>query len=78
MHLRQQELDVDWTLCPDDWAKELRLREVRNEMIKKQLQLGRPVIYRSSGSSLYPRVWPNDASIDQHSVAEPVHQCGTK
>ena len=53
------ELDVDWTLS-DDWAKELRLREVRNEMIKKQLQLGRPVIYRSSGWSLYPRVWPND------------------
>ena len=29
-------------------------------MIKKQLQLGRPVIYRSSGWSLHPRVWPND------------------
>ena len=54
------ELDVDWTLCPEDWAKELRLREVRNEMIKAQLQLGKPVIYRSSGWSLYPRVWPND------------------
>ena len=51
---------MDWTLCPDDWAKELRLRGVRNEMIKKQLQLARPVIYRSSGSSLYPRVWSND------------------
>ena len=24
------------------------------------------------GSSLYPRNWPNDASIDQHSVAQPV------
>ena len=54
------ELDVDWTLCPGDSAKELRLREVRNEMIKEQLQLGKPVIYRSSGWSLYPRVWPND------------------
>ena len=54
------ELDVDWTLCPEDWAKELRLREQRNELIKKQLQLGKPVIYRSSGWSLYPRVWPND------------------
>ena len=49
------------------------IKEVENEMIKKQLQLGRPVIYRSSGSSLYPRNWPNDASIDQHSVAQPVH-----
>ena len=29
-------------------------------MIKNQLLLGRPVIYRSSGWSLWPRVWPND------------------
>ena len=36
------------------------MRAVRNEMIKEQLQLGKPVIYRSSGWSLYPRVWPND------------------
>ena len=54
------ELDVDWTLCPEDVAKELRLRAVRNEMIKEQLQLGKPVIYRSSGWSLCPRVWSND------------------
>ena len=54
------ELDVDWTLCPEDSAKELRLRAQRNEMIKEQLQLGKPVIYRSSGWSLYPRVWSND------------------
>ena len=39
---------------------ELRLRALRNEMLKEQLQLGKPVIYRSSGWSLYPRVWPND------------------
>ena len=54
------ELDVDWTLCPEDPAKELRLREERNVLIKEQLQLGKPVIYRSSGWSLYPRVWSND------------------
>ena len=54
------ELDVDWTLCPEDSAKELRMRAVRNVMIKEQLQLGKPVIYRSSGWSLYPRVWSND------------------
>ena len=53
------ELDVDWTLS-EDTAKELFLRDERNEVIKKQLQLGRPVIYRSSGWSLWPRVWPND------------------
>ena len=51
---------MDWTLCPEDWGMELRLREVRNEMLKEQLQLGRPVIYRSSGWSLHPRVWSND------------------
>ena len=59
------ELDADWTLS-DDWAKELlqakelRYREVSNEVIKEQLQLGMPVIYRSLGWSLYPRIWPND------------------
>ena len=51
---------MDWTLCPEDWSKELRLRAVRNEMIKEQLQLGKPVLYRSSGWSLYPRVWSNN------------------
>ena len=54
------ELDVDWTLCPEDSGKELRLREERNVLIKEQLQLGKPVIYRSSGWSLYPRLWSND------------------
>ena len=54
------ELDVDWTLCPEDPAKELRLRWERNVLIKEQLQLGNPVVYRSSGWSLWPRVWSND------------------
>ena len=31
-----------------------------NEVIKEQLQFGMPVIYRSLGWSLYPRIWPND------------------
>ena len=51
---------MDWTLCPEDWAKELRLRAQRNELIKEQLKLGKPMIYRSSGWSLYPRVHSND------------------
>ena len=59
-HEIRPELDVDWTLCSEDSAKELRFRAQRNEMIKEQLQLGKPVIYRSSGWSLYPRVWSND------------------
>ena len=51
---------MDWTLCPEDPAKELRLREERNVLIKEQLQLGKPVVYRSSGWSLYPRIHSND------------------
>ena len=69
------ELDVDWTLCPEDSAKELRLRTVRNEMIKAQLQLGKPVIYRSSGWSLHPRVWPNDlCTYEPVTSADEVHE----
>ena len=42
------EHDVDWTLNRD-WSEELRLREVRNELIKTQSQEGKTVAYRSSG-----------------------------
>ena len=52
--------DVDWTLCPEDFRKELRFREFRNEMIKEKLLNGRSVCYRTSGWSLCPRVYPND------------------
>ena len=74
-HEITQELDVDWTLCPEDPAKELRLRAVRNEMLKEQLQRGNPVIYRSSGWSLYPRVRSNDrCSYEPVTSAHEVHQ----
>ena len=53
------ELDADWTLS-EDWAEEQRLREVRSEVIKTQLQAGISVCYRSSGWSLCPRVRSND------------------
>ena len=53
-------LDVDWTLCPEDWAKELRHRLVRNTMIKEALLDGKAIKYRSSGWSLYPKVHSND------------------
>ena len=49
-------LDVDWTLCPEDWAKEIRLRHLRNCMIKEALLEGHSIKYRSSGSSLWPKV----------------------
>ena len=38
-------LDADWTLCPEGSAKELRFGAQRNEMVKQQLQLGKPVTY---------------------------------
>ena len=67
---------MDWTLCPEDPAKELRLREERNVLIKEQLQLGKPVVYRSSGWSLWPRVWSNDlCSYDPVTSANEV-RCG--
>ena len=53
------ELDTDWTLHAD-WTQERRLREVRNELIKAQLQEGKTVAYRQSGWSLHPRVHSND------------------
>ena len=59
-HDVRPELDVDWTLCPEDRDKELKRRAQRNELIKAQLQAGKPVLYRSSGWSLYPRVHSND------------------
>ena len=58
-HEVNPENDVDWTLSPDP-AKEQSLRHERNKMLKQDLLLGKPVMYRSSGWSLYPRVHPND------------------
>ena len=59
-HDANHKLDVDWTLCPEDWGKELRRRKERNLLIKGNLQAGKSVCYRSSGWSLYPHVWEND------------------
>ena len=36
------------------------MRQVRNELIKEQLLLGKPVVYRSSGGSLWPKVRSGD------------------
>ena len=54
------ELDVDWTLCPEDWDMEVRLRYERILLIKEKLLAGETVCYRSSGSSLKPRVKSGD------------------
>ena len=60
LHETLPAFDVDWTLH-SDWGIELKRREERNVLIKDQLQSGRPVCYRSSGWSLYPRVHSGDA-----------------
>ena len=58
-HEASPELDADWTLS-EDWAEEQRLREVRCEVSKAQLQAGVSVCYRSSGWYLCPRVRSNN------------------
>ena len=40
---------------------ELRLRDTRNRLIRESLVEGRSVFYRSSGSSMWPLVQPDDA-----------------
>ena len=54
--------DLGWTIR-EDWTEEVRLREVRNELIMDKLREGKTVCYRSSGWSLYPRVRPNDLCV---------------
>ena len=43
-----------------DWGMEVRLRHERNKLIKEKLLAGETVCYRSSGSSLKPRVKSGD------------------
>ena len=52
-------LDMDWTL-DSNWAEEIEKRGARNWLIKAQLLAGHSVAYRSSGSSLWPRVCSGD------------------
>ena len=59
----------DWTLVKGSskdaskWEKEMRLRDDRNCMIREYLERGRPVLYKSSGSSMWPLVQSNDAVV---------------
>ena len=46
-HEAKPELDVDWTLVPGNHPMELRLRQVRNELIKDALLNGRHVCYEA-------------------------------
>ena len=56
LHDPLPDFDEDWTLCPQDYGRELGLRQVRNQMIKEALLNGRKCFYRSSGNSLAPWV----------------------
>jgi hypothetical protein len=57
-------------MAAPNWEMELRLRHQRNVMIKAQLQAGRSVLYRSSGWSLYPRVWSNDQTTYEPVISD--------
>ena len=56
----------DWTIIdgssrdPDKWELELRLRGVRNRLIREDLEAGLAVFYRSTGSSMWPLVQSHD------------------
>ena len=71
-HLREvtDDLDKDSTLCPHNWGFELRLREARNRLIKEELLKHKPVTYRSSGWSLWPRINSGD-QCTYHPVTHP-------
>ena len=49
------------TTVPDNWEMELRLRDSRNRLIRENLDNGRSVFYKSSGSSMSPLVQHGDA-----------------
>jgi len=52
-------LDIDWTVSPD-WEEEQSRRTHHNILCIAELKEGKPVVLRSSGNSLYPRVCSND------------------
>ena len=54
------ELDIDWTIVPGDYPRELTLREHRNILIREQFERGETVAYRQSGWSCYPVIRSND------------------
>ena len=54
--------EVDWTLGRGEDA-EMKLRGIRNSMIKDLLVSKRSVQYRASGGSLKPWVYPGDVTV---------------
>ena len=54
---------VDWTQCPEDWEKELRLRDSRNRLIRENFDAGKSVFYTSSGNSMWPLIQSGGAIL---------------
>ena len=57
---------IDWTIIdgssrdPQKWALELKLRGVRNQLIREDLEKGYAVFYTSTGDSMWPLVQSYD------------------
>ena len=60
---------IDWTIIdgsrrdPEMWKLELKLRGVRNRMIREDLAAGFAVFYTSTGDSMWPLVQSYDACL---------------
>ena len=55
--------EKDWTLVPGNWSEELKLRHIRNCIVREMLKSGRSAQFRSSGNSLYPMVRSGDVTM---------------
>ena len=62
--------DLDWTLCGEDMAKEYRLREQRNQMIKDELLASKYAVFRSGGYSLESIGSKNNDCTEYHPVTK--------
>ena len=66
-HEAKPPFHIDWTIIdgssrdPELWALELKLRGVRNRMIREDLEEGCAVFYTSTGDSMWPLVQSYDA-----------------
>ena len=66
--------EKDWTLGTGSWKEELKLRNVRNCIVRDMLKSGRSAQFRSSGNSLFPLVRSGDVSmwepVSDHDILE--------
>ena len=69
------DFDNDWTIS-NDAKKEMKLRHMRNLMIKESLVKGVGVQYQSSGNSLWPRVKSGDCCFFEPILAPQLLKVG--